>query len=639
MLLVWFPDNMQTITNHGLHGCNIIKSNNVTIATGGYGNSLAFNGSNSYLTMNLPLGSMNSELTIAFHIWMNNGNTTGTVISCRKTVGAGLSIFKLSGNKWRLDNGNDSNSATYQTEFTNYTIPNNATHHVAIVQTPTQKKLYIDGVLIQTVNSAPQTGNTAQYLLIGGSASSDAQTPTGNWLKGSLNDFRIYNEVLSDQAIARLARKTTATIHKNKQLELWMPLNNQLTSYGIKKITATATAVTYTQGKTGLNATFNGSTSVINTDFNWAPTTGWSIAAWVKHTADTPNGTIVRANTGQSPIFDFNGTNGAVRCLYYKSNSELNRLNTTYIPEKNIWHHYVALWDGSKIKFYVDGILNATQDNCTEAPYNGTSTINIGYYNYSGHMFTGQIADVRLYNYGLTESEIYELSLGKVGHVMLNCKQLSTAGKDDYNGFGMYISRCACSAVTTSRKQTDSPRYQGSFLANGAYLNLSTAFRYTVDACTFSIWAYAANWGTAAWGTGTYASFLSSIEGGGRGMQYIKSNGNLTFGDAAIGYATTVSANLAAGWHLFTWVIDGWQTKLYIDGELISSSTAKTSKTALHNKGNYLLIGYECAGTKAYSNGQFKGKLSNLEIFTKALTADDILKIYAKAHIPPAPST
>jgi hypothetical protein len=201
-----------------------------------------------------------------------------------------------------------------------------------------------------------------------------------------------------------------------------MPLNNQLTSFGTKKITATATAVTYVQGKTGLNATFNGSTSVINTDFNWTPTTGWSIAAWVKHTADTPNGTIVRANTGQSPIFDFNGTNGAVRCLYYKSNSELNRLNTTYIPEKNIWHHYVALWDGSKIKFYVDGVLNATQDNCTEAPYNGTSTINIGYYNYSGHMFTGQIADVRLYNYGLTESEIYELSLGKVGHVMLNCK-------------------------------------------------------------------------------------------------------------------------------------------------------------------------------------------------------------------------
>ena len=645
MLLVWFPDNMQAITNHGLHGCNVIKSNNVTIATGGYGNSLAFNGSNSYLTMNLPLGSMNSELTITFHIWMNNGNTTGTVISCRKTTGAGLSIFKLSGNKWRLDNGNDSNSATYQTEFTDYTVPNKATHHVAIVQTPTQKKLYIDGVLVQTVNSAPQTGNTAQYLLIGGSASSDTQTPTSNWLNGNLNDFRIYNEVLSDQTIARLARKTTATIHKNKQLELWMPLNNNLNSYGTKKITATGTAITYANAKTGKNATFNGSTSVINTDFNWTPTTGWSIAAWVKHTVDTPNGTIVRANTGQSPIFDFNGTNGAVRCLYYKSNSDLNRLNTTYIPEKNIWHHYVALWDGSKIKFYVDGVLNATQDNCTEVPYNGTGTMNIGYYNYSGHMFTGQIADVRLYNYALTSSEIYELTLARVGHYLLN-------GLADNTNYVAQTTKTECNAcngdrihhkdninvVYTTLKTAGSPRYQNcyNFIPSGArYIHLGTSYSTLADQKTYLCWVYATNYANAFSST-NQCGLLSSVESGGDG--WITSGSGTSRKLRCYSYALgncdiDCTTELTPGWHLLAHVQDGFKTTIYIDGVLLRSGTAKTSKTALSTKANNLYLCAESSGTQVSAN-YAKMKVSNLEIFATALTADQILERYNKAHIP-----
>lgn len=512
-------------------------------------------------------------------------------------------------------------------------------YHLALTYSATNEFcFYINGTLIEKKTIARNNINTtisAQDIYLNTPrcelSNSTANTKHQLSLKEYINHVKIYNHTLSAAEVAFLAKSY------HKALELWMPLNNQLTSFGTKKITATATAVTYVQGKTGLNATFNGSTSVINTDYVWAPTTGWTIAGWVKHTSATPHGTLVRASTNHSPAIDFDGTNGALRYFYWKTSSTYNIVGTSYIPEQNSWHHYVVTWDGTKMSCYIDGSLLSSL-NCTDTPYIDGGTIQIGNNSVSGAL-TGSIADVRLYNYGLTESEVYELSLGKVGHVMCNCKQLSTAGKDDYNGFGMYRSRCACSAVATTRKQADSPRYQGSFLTNGAYLNLGSSFRYTVDACTFSIWAYAASWGTAAWGTATYASFLSSIEGGGRGMQYLKASGNLTFGDATIGYATTVSADLAAGWHLFTWVIDGWQTKLYIDGELISSSTAKDNKTALHNKANYLFIGYECAGTKTYSNGQFKGKVSNLEIFTKALTANDISKIYAKAHIPPAPST
>lgn len=621
-LQIYLPLNGDT-KNYGAFNLTPITETNVTVDDDGInGKCYEFSSANSSKLVSTGCTALASKTQWTACCWFYRTATADRqyMVSINGTKASNF-VFTLniySNHLCVRIAGTDYNTST--------SIALNTWYHACMTYDNGKLRIYFNGQFVKEWESTV-TPASASGLNIG------VRGGDTGYFTGKLNDIRIYDHILKDSEIAWLGSNK-----KHKKLELWMPLNNQLTSFGTKKITATATAVTYVQGKTGLNATFNGSTSVINTDYVWAPKEGWTIAGWVKHTSATPHGPLVRMSVPtSSAAMDFNGTNGALRCFYYVSSSSANVLTTTYIPAQNTWHHYAATYDGLQMKCYVDGELIQTL-SCTGAVYSTTGTVQIGNNTTSGAL-TGSIADVRLYNYGLTGSEVYELSLGKVGHVMCNCKQLSTAGKDDYNGFGMYRSRCACSAVATTRKQADSPRYQGSFLTNGAYINLSSSFRYTIDACTFSIWAYAASWGAAAWGTGTYASFLSSIEGGGRGMQYLKASGNLTFGDAAVGYAQTVAADLAAGWHLFTWVIDGWQTKLYIDSELISSSTAKTSKTALNNKGNYLLIGYECAGTKTYSNGQFKGKVSNLEIFTKALTANDISKIYAKAHIPPAPST
>lgn len=626
-LQIYLPFNGDT-KNYGLANDVTITTNNITFNQNGkIGQCAVFNGSNSFISLtstilNNCFKGSNQEVTIAF--WIKHNDTNRAIIfgdyGLTGAIGFNLELKASSTSDWRWY----WNGSPDQSLGSNVAPADGNWHHCAIVYTGTKLRAYKDGVLagseLTLTLSSKAKSSGAWYI------GRDSRTGATAF-NGNLNDFRIYDNALSISEIAWLAGNK-----KHKELELWMPLNNNLNSYGTKKITATGTAITYANAKTGANATFNGSTSVIDTNFVWVPTTGWTIAGWVQHTSTTPHGPLVRGSTSHSPVIDFNGTNGALRYFYWKTSSTYNIVETTYIPAQNSWHHYVATWDGTKMSCYVDGTLLSSL-NCSDTPYNDGGTVQIGKNSVSGAL-TGRIADVRCYNYGLSASEVYELSLGKIGHIMLNCKQLSTGGQDDYNGFGMYRSRCACSHSITARKQAGSPRYQSCFLANGAYINLGSTFNSgPVDELTFSLWCYAANWGST-WGSATYSSFLSSIEGGGKGAQYIKSSGALQLGDAAIGYAGITSANITAGWHLITVVINGFKSSFYLDGVLQSESSAKSTKTALHSKANYFYIGCESAGTSRYNNGWFTGKISDVEFYVKALTEADIQKIYAKGHVP-----
>lgn len=71
------------------------------------------------------------------------------------------------------------------------------------------------------------------------------------------------------------------------------------------------------------------------------------------------------------------------------------------------WHHIVGSWDGSTKRIYVDGILKGsksksgalttTSQGAAIGAFGGTS---------SGYYFGGEIASVRIYNKGLSASEV-----------------------------------------------------------------------------------------------------------------------------------------------------------------------------------------------------------------------------------------
>ena len=73
-------------------------------------------------------------------------------------------------------------------------------------------------------------------------------------------------------------------------------------------------------------------------------------------------------------------------------------------PTTNTWHHIVGTYDGSTLKFYLDGVLIATQ-GVVAAPYQNTTTLNIIQPDYP---IDGRVANGRIYNRALTAAEIQQ---------------------------------------------------------------------------------------------------------------------------------------------------------------------------------------------------------------------------------------
>ncbi|MEM3543230.1 MAG: LamG-like jellyroll fold domain-containing protein [archaeon] len=78
--------------------------------------------------------------------------------------------------------------------------------------------------------------------------------------------------------------------------------------------------------------------------------------------------------------------------------------NTGISVEYGVWHHHVVTYDGSLLKWYVDGNLAASISRSLDTRM---SPLSIGYNHITNsHYFNGSIDEVRIYNRALSEDEV-----------------------------------------------------------------------------------------------------------------------------------------------------------------------------------------------------------------------------------------
>ena len=193
-LLVWLPLITNTV-NKGLLSPTITTTGTISYSAGKIGNALTFN--NSALTLNpAPITGSTSEFSFAF--WYKPTDTTNAhcIYNGRATVGGAVGIFRLSANTFRFDDG-------AQHTFTYKTVKD-TWQHIVFTRDNTSIKLYVNGVLNQTMTSSSftSTGSTASI----GLSSTSGATPSDNALFGQLNDYRIYDHVLSKKEVKELAK-------------------------------------------------------------------------------------------------------------------------------------------------------------------------------------------------------------------------------------------------------------------------------------------------------------------------------------------------------------------------------------------------------------------------------------------------
>jgi hypothetical protein len=180
--------------------------------------------------------------------------------------------------------------------------------------------------------------------------------------------------------------------------------------------TGTATSVTFAQaaGPPGdQTASFNGTTSKIDTSWNPSFSTGFTVEAWLNLSgnAGANKRLVANAHTDFGSNFGFElMLNGSGYGQFYVGNGSIEAgVAGGYAPVPSSgWVHLAGTWDGSNINMYVNGYLVQNASLGFAGPITaGTQNVAIGYNPaYSGDFLAGLLSEVAIYNYGLTAAQV-----------------------------------------------------------------------------------------------------------------------------------------------------------------------------------------------------------------------------------------
>jgi len=312
-----------------------------------------FNGSSSKIT--LPSGFLDSAQTLSFSVWVNPTNILSFSGILDKYIGStsGWALhIPSSTNKFAevlVYNGSDIN-----TTATTALPLGDWTHIVGTIST-SQVKIYINGTLEDTsALSSPLTTNTTP-LIVGGDAVSTLS------FDGSIDQLRFFTKELNSTEVSTLYAETacvytctTDTVdYPTTNVAYYKLDNSAIDETG--SFDGTETDISYTFGRFGQAAVFNGSSSkIINSSFS-QPSGDLSVSLWVKFNT---------ISSTQKEFFDWSGggTQGLLRINSYNSNDlrfsygsgERYISFDGYTINTDTWYHLVFVKDGSTAKSYFD---------------------------------------------------------------------------------------------------------------------------------------------------------------------------------------------------------------------------------------------------------------------------------------------
>jgi unsaturated rhamnogalacturonyl hydrolase len=221
--------------------------------------------------------------------------------------------------------------------------------------------------------------------------------------------------VIASQWLEEYAETITPTDPGTADLGAYWPLDgnyNDATGNGYNAVAGSN--VVFDSGHIGQSAYFNGNNNVsylncLNSS-GMNLTGGATISAWIKtnglidaYASVVTKGVLawrlIRNNTASSISFHFNAAGGGE----YQANG------STYIMD-NQWHHLMGIYDGSTVRLYVDGQLDAY---ASAGPVN-TSTDPVYIGSRVGRLtdrnWNGWIDDVRIYDIALTQENLLYLA-------------------------------------------------------------------------------------------------------------------------------------------------------------------------------------------------------------------------------------
>lgn len=210
-------------------------SNNAVSTTDRFGqanSAYQFNGSNliEYTNTLHPLFNIgNTYQMFSINFWVNTTNTEGNLLGA---FGWGYSVNLSANNYIQFTYISSNNPGTWTTLTSNMSIPLNNWQMITITRTGTTNSIYINGVLNNTLNNAP---NILVYSNISCWFGANGQDNNG-YLSGKLDDIGIWNRSLTQAEISTLYNACSGAIILSEPLNAITTVN----SFALFSVTATS---------------------------------------------------------------------------------------------------------------------------------------------------------------------------------------------------------------------------------------------------------------------------------------------------------------------------------------------------------------------------------------------------------------
>ena len=554
---------------------------------------------------------------------------------------ASIALVRNTDNKLRLYIDPDGLASTAPTFVAGATsLQANQWYHVAgVFESGSALRVYVNGSLDGSLTSgvAASVHNSTAPFTLGN------RTDASFGLAGNMCDCRLYDAALDATDIAAIYGGENITTNL---VGHWLKdTPSLLDDIGTNDGTNVGSAFAYDNPSPAVefgkaSRVFNGSGDYIETSNTVSIGTGsisWSAWAKAPNTATgTYPDTIAR-------VGDLNGAGNAsydgLHLLFYQSKltvyfAEFTNYGgafiyqTSYTYNANQWYHLCGVLNAStqKLELYVDGVLDGSVDISAAYPWNLTATRppSIGArkigttYN---HYYTGNLADVRLYDDALSSTDALALYNGTnvetnlIGHWLTNTDDVKDyAGSNDGTNNG--------STYSFDNPLGDGGQYGSAsreFSGTNQYITLANSAFPTGD-FSISLWVkrHTTDW----------YDYLSMWEGSGTNRKFAVMNRNFTNRvifywidntntSYNIGETSGTVLNANEWYHVGVTYETGVAAKVYINGIEDGSST---SAGTLQSSTADLVIGSR-DGSTSY---ELDGNLADVRIYDTALTGTDM---------------
>jgi hypothetical protein len=651
-------------------------TNSPTWVAGKAGKALSFNATNSYI----DLGSSNTYIgtsapfSVSFWMKANTFDSNQRNPFALKTDSTTSWIgFQLAGGSYTdFTFGKDSASSF---RFSYPSSPVNKWVHILITyngsgfNTVGNYAAYFNGTSVSlSTSSTLSVSSNANYIGKGSGA--------GYW-DGSLDEFRVYNRVLTAAEIANLYQ-TTAEVKANapENSELMNGLVGLWSFNGADVSGTTAydrsgqgndgtltNGPTVTAGKIGQALRFDGSDDYVSLGSNRAGATKNAITVsyvtWVKPTAFQDYGNFYRESVNSSTFWrfacGFRSTGKPVCGGRAPDGQSLAEWRSDTAVSLNEWHHFAATVDVSTdtVQIYIDGILQTNEANgtFTNAVFDNTNShsISIGATSAGTERFTGDIDEVRVYNRVLSATEIWNLYQAGGGAKVNSADSQSDALERGLAGYWKLDDGSGTSATDASTNGSTGTLTNGPTWTTGKIggaVSFDGTDDYIIEAGTTQ-YKFTSSFAFGGWfkSTGNQDSVpVAGFDSGSSdrynlvidnaGAESFQCNVRLTGGQIGAMLTTTV---VTGDWyHLYCSYDDSLKVMtLYINGTKVAASS--TGSGSLTDGGSGLqkfAIGRSNGSSYTY----WTGIIDEVRLYNRSLSAEEIAKLY-QSTAPDNPDT